>query len=335
MRKQLLVIVKIALILMLTACGSSPAKTDTAPVSEVVPTSSAPTQALFGLTVTVKSQDGNPIPWAAGSIQISGKDVSGKANNTGQLVWENLSGADGQLNVSAQGYTSSQQPLSLAAGANNLSVALELDSYQLNPAKVCQTGEKIIYVEDFEDGQAQDLDNIAAPKWNLISLEDLGLVMNVNSPGSNANTLIKSEFGNAVWQFEIMTSGVVDMNFNWHVLETTEGANTGLSRYYVSFKPGVELNLGVERPGLNTQLAESKAPDFEKGTWHTVAIAYYKGAISVWMDGQKAIDTTHDAPIEKGRFGFQINSATEGEIWLDNLIVCGLKEPYAPPIMTP
>lgn len=335
MRKQLLVIVKIVLILMLTACGSSPAKTDTESASEVNPTSPAPTQALFELTVTVNSEDGNPVPWAAGSIKISGKELPGKANNTGQLVWEGLSGTDGQLIVSAQGYTSLQQPLSLVAGANKLSVVLKTDSYQLNPAKACQTGEKIIYVEDFEDGQAQDLDNIAAPKWNLISLEDFGLVMNVNSPGSNTNTLIKSEYGNAVWQFEIMTSGGVDMNFNWHVLETSEGANTGLSRYYVSFKPGVELNLGVERPGVNTQLAESKAPDFEKGTWHTIAIAYYKGVISVWVDGQKAIDTTHDTPIEKGRFGFQINSATEGEIWLDNLIVCGLKEPYAPPVMTP
>lgn len=330
MNKSLFQTITIVLILALTACGSPTQKVETMPTSEEVKATNEPALPTFELKVMVTDKDGNPITWATGIAQTSGKDVSLKGNDTGQLVLANLSEATGKLTVSAQGYTPSQQDLNLTQGTNELSIKLEKDPLQLDPAKACKPGQKILYVEDFEDGQAQDMNNLVESKWKLINTEDHGMVLSVNSPGGDASTLVDSQFGNGVWLFDMKTSGVIDIDINWHVSEASEGATAGLSRYYITYLPGTRFELNFEKPGERGKLVEVESPSLKEGSWNTFAIAYYKGAISIWVDGETFMDVRHDPPIEKGKFGFQINPDTQAEVQFDNLIVCGLNEPYAP-----
>ncbi len=335
MKKNLYLSLTAVLVLVLAACGPSAQQdiTTSAPTETLAPVD--PTPIPYDLTVKVTDQTGNPITWATGIVLVSGTNVSKEANDAGQLVWNNLSNPGESLSVSAQGYKPVQQTLSMEQGPNELSIVLETDPYQLNPGKACQPGQKILYVEDFEDGQAQDLDNIEAPKWNFVQVEGRGTVLRVNAPGGNASTTNWKEFGNAVWMFDLSTNGMIDIDINWHIFETPEGANNGLARYYVVYKPGERFELDYLRPGDNGKLAEAESPVFQEDTWHTFAIAYFDGTITVWVDGQQAMNAVHDLPIQKGKSGFQINQATQAEILLDNFIVCELNGPYAPPAVTP
>ena len=335
MKKNLFRTIMVVLILMLTACGSSTQKVETMPTSEAAVSPTEPALPSYELKVMVADQDGSPISWSTGIIQISGKDVSMEADDSGQIAWNNLAGATGTLTVSAQGYKPTQQSLSLVQGSNELSVKMEIDPLQLNPAKVCSPDQKIIYVEDFEDGQAQYMENLVEPKWDLVSLEDNGMVLSANSPGGSAEAMVNSVFSNAVWLFDIKTSGVIDVDFLWHVSEVDEGPTAGLYRYNIAYQPGEILELDFERPGEKGKLVESESPVMEEDAWRTFAIAYYNGGISIWVDGEKAMNVEHVPPIEKGIFGFQVNPGTEAEIFFDNIIVCGLNEPYTPPAVAP
>ena len=290
----------------------------------------APTATLYDLVVTVTDPDGNPLTWASGSIQAAGKDVSATANDAGQLTWNGLPDPVGSLTVSAQGYIAVQESLSLEQGANELSIVLEMDPYALNPAEACQPGQKIVFVEDFEDYQAQDMSDITNSKWSFVDVEDRGIVLEFIAPGESAVTTSLSKFGNAVWFFDMKTDGVTDLLIFFHEYEIDEGIDAGLYRYFIQSKTGEPFELRFEKPKDRGVVATSEMPIFEAGAWHTVAVAYYRGEISIWVDGEVAMNVQHDPPIEEGNFGFIINQGTAANVMFDNMIVCGLEQPYTP-----
>ncbi len=330
MKKKFLPSILILIILAASACSSyAPEAT---PASNAGGTSNPAGSALaaYGVKVKVTNQDGQPITWANAVVNVSGNDLSKRTDSAGQAAWSDLTGASGTISIFAQGYKTAHQALNLGQGSNELVVVMDTDPFQVDPAKACLPGEKMVYVEDFEDGQAQDFEDLVKPKWKLVNLPERGIVLNVNSPGGNAKTMVNAEFGNAVWQFALKASGPINVDINWHYSEVTEGSSAGLSRDYIVFQPGNKFELNFSRPGESGVLAESEAPGLEPDSWHNFAIADYKGAISVWLDGKMAMSANHDNPIEKGKFGFQINPATQAEIWFDNLIVCGLSAPYSP-----
>ncbi len=312
-----------AVMLVSAACG---------PALQTTPTSPAQGAAVsaYSIRVTVSGPDGQAISWARAVLNQAGSDIPRKADEAGQMAWDNLPSPAATLSVFAQGYSAQHQPLSLVQGANTLAVVLQLDPLQVNPAKACSASEKLLYIEDFEDGQAQDFDNLVKPKWRLANLPERGIVLVVDSPGGNAKSMSISEYGNAVWKFDLRASRVMDLDMIWHFSETMEGSSAGQSRYAVVLQPGKTLELNFARPGENGVLGQTAAPAFAPGEWHSLAIASYKGSLAVWLDGAPALSAEQENSIEKGKFGFQVNPATQGEISFDNLVVCGLSAPYAP-----
>ncbi len=330
MKKKLFLSLMFVFMLALVACGSS-SDEDTitpAPVETSAPV--APPATPYDLVVKVTDQDGNPIPWATGSIQTSGKDVSATADDAGQLAWNGLPDSGGSLTVSAQGYLPAQESLSLEQGANELSIALERDPYALDPAEACQPGQQIVFVEDFEDYQAQGMSDISDAKWSFIDVEERGTVLEFISTGESATTKSSTKFGNAVWFFDMKTDGLADFTIFFHQYNIDEGIDAGPYWYFIPSKTGEPFELNFERPRDRGVLATSEMPVFDAGDWHTLAIAYYGGDISLWVDGQMALNVQHDPPIEQGNFGFIVNQGTAANILFDNLIVCGLEQPYAP-----
>ena len=162
MKKNLVLSLMAVFTLILATCG--PSATPGSPTtvgSAATPAPVEPTAAPYELSVKVTNQDGDPITWATGIFQDLRNEVPMTTDSTGQMVWDNLSNSSGPLKVSAQGYIPTQQSLSLEPGSNTLSIVLEKDPNQLDPGKVCLPDQKILYVEDFEDGLAQDLDGLA------------------------------------------------------------------------------------------------------------------------------------------------------------------------------
>ena len=62
----------------------------------------------------------------------------------------------GNLQVSAPGYHAASQPVTLERGPNELAVVLQRDPLGLAAADACAPDEKLLYIEDFQDGEAQD-----------------------------------------------------------------------------------------------------------------------------------------------------------------------------------
>jgi hypothetical protein len=333
MKKNLILSMIVAVVFTLASCGSPSTMGTPTSIPTIATTETA--SVSYDLNVTVTDQSGNPISWATGIVQVSGNTLSKEADAGGRLTWQNMSKAGDSISISAQGYMPVQQPLSLVQGSNELSIVLEADPTQLNPGKICQPGQKVLYVEDFEDGKAQDLENVLEPKWSFVSADGHGTVLKVDAPGGNASTMSQTEYGNAVWLFDLSTTGMIDVNFNWHYFETMEGGNAGLSRYFVVYKPGETFTLNYQRPGEgNNKMAESDSPVFEPDSWHALAIAYFNGSLSVWLDGQQAMSANQDVPIQKGALGIQINSSTQAPIELDNFVVCELTAPFTGPLET-
>ncbi|MFL7870374.1 MAG: carboxypeptidase-like regulatory domain-containing protein, partial [Anaerolineales bacterium] len=160
--KRIFLAILLAAILLIASCGPSAEEvaTMTAAAWTATPSPTAtptltPTATPIPYDVTVKiiDQDGNPIPGANVVFPESGNDGPVIVDDGGQAVWNNLPGETGTLGVAAPGYFSAEQSLSLERGPNEVTVALERDPYGLLPAEACAPGEKLLYIEDFQDGQ--------------------------------------------------------------------------------------------------------------------------------------------------------------------------------------
>lgn len=327
MKKSLFFTLVTALLITLAACGTTPTEVPTqAPTPEVT----APPAATYALVVTVTDQSGNPITWANGTIQGTDGELPKSADDMGKLTWDGLSEQGGTITIAAQGYVSDQQTLALSSAANELTVSLERDPKQLNPADVCKTGEKMLFAEDFEDNQYQDISNLESAVWSIVNVDGRGFVLSGKTAGDSTNATIETVWGNGIWQFEMLTTGPVNMEFNFHYDNAAEGATAGTYRYFVTYETDKVFDLGYQIPTDSKILANGTTLKFEDGVWHKYTIAYYDGEISVYLDGNKEISYTHSVPIAKGEFGFQIKNSTTGEIQFDNMIVCSLNAPYAP-----
>ena len=116
----------------------------------------------YDLTVKVTDADGNPIAGANVAFPESGDDAPVSTDDSGQVTWSSLGGPNGALTVAAPGYFGAEQSVSLGRGPNEVVVALERDPYGLLPSVACAPEEKSLYIEDFQDGQAQGWQAITA-----------------------------------------------------------------------------------------------------------------------------------------------------------------------------
>jgi hypothetical protein len=120
----------------------------------------------YDLTLTVTDLEGRPL----GQASVSRLDPGGQPvgdlltpNAAGVLVLNDLPTGVVSLAVSAPGYLPLEQGLIIEKGEPaNLTLALERDTLGLDPVDACASGEELLYIEDFNDGQAQGWRNISA-----------------------------------------------------------------------------------------------------------------------------------------------------------------------------
>ncbi len=147
---------------LLGACGPSAEEIATMTASAWTPTpvpptiTPSPTPLPYDLTVKVTDADGNPIAGALVVFPMSGSDEPVAADDSGQAAWTNLDGPAGTVTVVAQGYFKGEQSFNLNRGPNEIVVKLERDPFGLLPSDACGAGESLLYVEDYQDGEAQD-----------------------------------------------------------------------------------------------------------------------------------------------------------------------------------
>jgi len=333
--KTTLTIMIIILIILMAGCRPSPeeqaasaaAMTAAAATNTPVPSATPipPTPVPYDLTVIVLDDKDNPIKEANVILPESGDEQPIQTDLDGQVSWMDLPGDTISLIASSQGYAILEQTSSIERGSNEVILVMERDPFQILPAEACGPGQDLLYLEDFEDGDAQEWQDLERPKWSFGDDEINGKTLSLYTPDSVASTQYQAEFGNAVWSFDIKMNGPVDLHINWHSKESEDGS----SRYFVAYKSNEHFQLHFMAPGTGYGLGEVSPPVFEEGSWHRFSFAYFDGKLDVWADNILILGVDHkDQPIENGGFSYIIEPG-EG-LALDNVVVCGLNEPFQP-----
>lgn len=319
--------------LLITACGLSPEEIATQTASAwtstpVPPTSTpTPTPVPYDLTISVEDSGGNRISNAAIIFPESGDDEPMNTSDNGDLSWANLQGEHANFEVNAQGYYGQGVSETLVRGNNEITFTLERDPFQLLPSEVCQSGQEVLYIEDFEDGFAQGIEGLGRPAWVFESDPELGTVLvAVENTGEKGFTIFDDNYENIVFHFDIVRPMDVEIiwirirqdNANSYIgVLHAEGRNAFLQR------EDEDGGAGSPWPGRNTSRPDGM-------TWEHISLSAYEGLFDLWINNELLIGVTDPEPYGSGNVSFYMMDHTTPAL-IDNLVICGLTEPYDPP----
>jgi hypothetical protein len=307
------------------------------PTSTPTPT---PTPIPYDLSVLVAGEEDALIIGATVVLaEVEGDDGTQNTDDVGQAFWYDLPGETVNLSISAQGYFPLEQTDSIERGVNQMTVALERDPHGMLPSEACAPGERLLYIEDFQDGKAQDWEEIEyrTQGWDIAPHPDSpGNMVAQNATGDGAGaTLHDHNFNNAVWRFEYMYSGrgatyfgagwsyvdepydiekgeVESSSYNIWIDPTKPYLNTGRCQYPFGC---IELSLSRARP----------AP----GEWHSVEVGTYQNQLEMWIDGRRYLNYSDPIPLPNGTLALEASVPPDGQtvVYFDDLSVCELTAP--------
>ncbi len=334
----------IVLFLLLSGCGPSAEQIATMTASAWTPTplpTATPTPLPYDLTVSVIDETGAPIAGASIVFPESGDGSPMQADDQGQYSWNNLGGEAVSLTVSAQGYLNAEQTATIQRGPNEVKVALKRDPFGLLPSEACAPDQKVLYTEDFQDGQAQEWPFISASVrgdmpsgWSIVDEGGNKVLKLANAPSPSNDELENHVFDNFIWRakFKIIGSDA-NMFFMWRITHPEQGTR---KRMVVVF--GTDANPWMVRflDGPANPMAMNTAENGAKlnsDQWYDIAITYFNGVHQVWYDGKDQLKYEDAQPYPAGTIGFEthLEAGKTTQLFFDNLAVCELTAPYQPP----
>jgi len=330
--------------LILSACGPSPeeqaatAAAQTAAAATSTPTitpsptpTPTPTPVPYNLTVVVTGADGLPIKGA--KVYLEEIDDIENSDEDGQSSWVDLPGKSITLNVSAQGYFSVDLIDSIERGTNLINISLERDPFGLLASDVCLDGEQVLYIEDFQDQQAQGWTEIEfrAQDWDIISHPDNPGNFTVSRLSTYEGcSSLKRKFTDAVWRFKIMHVGkpVSNYTWHWHVKESGDWSAYPIWNHF----PDIHVNR-VDNP--HSEVALRWTPFVLKpDVWQQIEVSTYEGRFELWIDGVPWVQYDDPEPLPGGGINICVGLGHDPEntsrVYFDDFAVCGLSEPVQP-----
>lgn len=337
-RKCIAGLVLLFICFSLLACGSSPEEleatsaAETAAAATSTPTiTPTPTPVPYDLTVMVTGDDGTPIRGV--TVYLEEIDDIEKSDENGQAAWSDLPGESITLNVSAQGYIPVDLVNSIYRGSNKMTISLERDPFGLLPSEACLPGEELLYIEDFQDQQAQGWMEIEylAQDWEIIPHPDDPNNYAVSRLSTyEGYSELKRNFKNAVWRFKIMHLGNPVSNFSWHWHDKGGG---GWSAYpiWIHF-PDLHVNR-VDSP--YSDIAIRWTPNVLKHyVWQQIEISTFEGRFELWIDGLPWVQYDDPDPLPGGGMVIGVGLGNDPEntsrVYFDDFVVCRLSEPVQP-----
>ena len=338
---------------ILAGCGPSPeeqaatavaltaaAATDTpTPIPTSTPTLT-PTPIPYNLSVLVTDEDGIPIIDATIVLAEIGNEDTQITDAVGQVTWDDLPGEIVNLSISAQGYFPTDMSKTIERGPNEFEVVLERDPYGLLPSEVCAPGENLLYVEDFQDGEAQGWPEIElqAQDWSLgpdpNAAEDIVLSRPAAIEGSAEFT--GQEFGNSVWRVRFKAIGVPIYFFNWFWNTgryAVDGTTVEWSAYQIWFHPP-NIRVGRAQPPISSIALRDSLRMLESDVWHQLEVSTYNGTLEIWIDGARFLTYTDPQPLPGGTMvigqGLGEPLDPESVVYYNNISVCELTAPFVP-----
>ena len=310
----------------------SPSHTPT-PTSTHTPT---PTPVPYDLSVLVAGEEEAPVIGALVVLAEIEDEVGTQiTDDVGQAFWYELPGETINLSISAQGYFPQELTESISRGVNQLTVNLDRDLHGLLPSEACAPGEKLIYIEDFQDGEAagwQEI-NYRASGWELIPHPETpeDLVTQHAGDQSSRSHLEDLTLDNAVWRIWMMLSGRGNYFLVWDWQEPTELEGGDFSTYQLDSSPPSHALYRVVWPNLHLTVSR-RQQRIEEGVWHRFDVSNYEGRVEVWMDDVLWMAYQDPDPLPSGKIGLEVRQTNDEDfrIYFDDISVCNLTAPFAP-----
>ena len=327
MRNQRIGLVAV-LVLLLAACGPSSEAVATMTAAAWTPTplpTPTPTPVPFDVTVSVVDAASNPIGDAFLAVPQLGMQEAVISDATGHYSLFNLPTGEFTIIAGAQGYFDKQQDVPVQRGSNEVVITLERDPLQLLASEACQPGQQALYLEDFEDGQAQDWP-ISRPAWKFEQMEGHGTVL-TRMPGDGVFTRSNVEnTGNTVWHLDFYNNTLLLWFYQRYAGEGSPGSLANL----IALIPPQVMISGGSGAGAGTHgIASGRAAPVGESGWRHMSVAYFNGDIDVWIDGNLVVGVTDPSPLEAGDLALE-SSASDATTSYDNMVICTLDEPYTP-----
>ncbi len=313
--------------MLLVGCSSASQETPAAPTSPpptAVPTNTklppTATQVVNNLKLTIMNTEGQPIAGALASLD--GETVA--ADETGSITFMGLSNTEAHVSVTASGYIPQELELTLQPGDNQSEVNLELDPAGLLSQNACTPDEKLLYLEDFQDGQAQGWDAIEAqaPGWSVGGDPDepqnlAAIAQGITSIPWAWYDRENTRLNNVIWRIRVKYTGRVRAHLNFRLIEQPGGD----SRYFYAIGPdGSTLVRRKNGEGVDLAGIETLTP----GKWHLVEMGYFNGALTLFVDGEEKVTYTDPQPWTDGTINLEPYPEDDAVIYYDNLVLCEL-----------
>jgi hypothetical protein len=290
--------------------------------------SPTPTPIPYGLTIHVADESGAGIK-AEIVLLESGSTEPVLTDDSGTYTWGSINGPSGTLQISAPGYHPASQPVTLERGLNEVAVFLQRDPLGLAAADACAPEEKLLYIEDFQDGKAHGWAVTAGTPdgWTIVTGDDENRFAALTGIGMTQVELPGFGFDNSVWRLRVQAANS-DGQSLLNLKHYRAGAD---ARYSVLWGPTVQAALLRTDPADPETLLASGRLRARPGVWYYIEVSNHQGTLQLWVDGQKEaeyLDTTALAP---GTISLESHiSADPGmAYYFDNISVCELSEPFS------
>ena len=302
----------------------------------------------FDLAATVVDAEGNPLSGVNVEIAEMGAmpDAEQTTDAEGKAAWTDLPGASVTLTVNAPGYHPLETVETIEKDTlKETTLIVERDPFGLLPTEACAPGETLLYIEDFQDGQAQG--------WPEIEFGSAGwsLAEHPSEPGNQVVSVQYVEgtevlwtnlqgysFDDAVWRLRYMYIGRFSpqggLSLNWRLAPepfVLEGTEIFDSRYQIPIGTRDISLARLQQPVSNIEVAKSpRVPP--SGEWHLIEISTFQGTTEVWVDGTQMFTYQDNNPIPPGSLGLEawLHSENEPILYFDNMSVCELSAAFAP-----
>lgn len=266
--------------------------------------------------------------------------AQGTTSSEGSISWENLPNDSIRISVAAQGFLPTENTQSIERGSNEILISLERDPDGLLPSEACREAETLLYVEDFQDGQAEDWPEIQNidPGWSTGALteEPGNQVLSAQFSAFLGNEPVfahlgEHSFDNAVWRIKFLITGKGEISFKWlHTTEPLEigGGTVTDSHYEIMIGTNV-INLRRLQAPLTVKDVARSSRFPRAGEWHQLEISTFQGAAEVWLDGTQIMAYIDPQPMPAGSISLTFSPPDETTlVYFDNISICELVQPF-------
>ena len=262
--KLIMVLVFGLLLFMIVSCGPTPEEiaTMTAAAWTATPTQTStstptltPTPIPYAANISIIDEEGKP--FAGAQIELAGDILTSDEN--GLVSWENLPGSSITFSITAPGYFPLEIAEMIERGQNDLTYTLERDPNGLLAVNACAPNEKLVYIEDLQDGKAQEWDVIEGGSigWTVEgdpeNPDNLVIAAREGAPWAWFGGRETYNFDNTVWRLRFKHVGNGNAHINYRFVE----GESLVRRYILALSQ--EIRLGRLDP--NNHLDVGKAGD--------------------------------------------------------------------------